>query len=329
MNTTMIPIRLLRLNFPRSRTIFGAQRRCLSTSISREAFLDPVPSHPGVACLSLNRPQSRNAISVKLLEASRLVCHSIPTGNLLQQLRESLEQVHLDNSVRVLILRSTTSGSFCAGADLSERRTMSPIQVSKFLADLRDALGKLENLPMPTIAAIDGPALGGGLELSLACDLRVAGYGVEKIGLPETSLGIIPGAGGTQRAARLLGPSRAKDLIFTARILNAQEALALGISFPSNYMTAPINFQLGLVDYVSDPDTSAFDRALKVAEAIAKNAPLALRAAKQAISRSDDLALEAGLDFERTSYETLLPTQDRLEALQAFLEKRKPVFKGK
>ncbi|KAG6812996.1 hypothetical protein H0H92_014927 [Tricholoma furcatifolium] len=188
---------------------------------------------------------------------------------------------------------------------------MSHLQVSRFLADLRDALGKLENLPMPTIAAIDGPALGGGLELALACDLRVAGHNVQKIGLPETSLGIIPGAGGTQRATRLLGPSKAKDLIFTARTLNAEESLAWG-----------------LVDYVSAPDVNAFDRALTVAEAISKNAPLALRAAKQAISRSEDLALETGLDFERASYETLLSTQDRLEALQAFREKRRPVFKG-
>jgi len=188
---------------------------------------------------------------------------------------------------------------------------MSQTQVAKFLVDLRDALGRLENLPMPTIAAIDGPALGGGLELSLACDLRVAGHGVTKIGLPETSLGIIPGAGGTQRAARLLGPSKAKDLIFTARTLSAEEA-----------------YDWGLVDYVSSPGSSAFDRATSLAESIAKNAPLALRAAKQAISRSEDLALETGLDFERASYEGLLKSRDRLEALEAFKEKRRPVFKG-
>ena len=137
---------------------------------------------------------------------------------------------------------------------------MSQVQVAKFLADLRDALGKLESLPVPTIAAIDGPALGGGLELSLACDLRVAsksvfvvslyslvkcmrmvlffdlGHEVTKIGLPETSLGIIPGAGGTQRATRILGPSKAKDLIFTARTLSAVEALEWG---PSVYLSAP------------------------------------------------------------------------------------------
>ncbi|PFH51372.1 hypothetical protein AMATHDRAFT_142706 [Amanita thiersii Skay4041] len=261
----------------------------------KEAFLEPLQSHPGITCLSLNRPQSKNAISVALL----------------QQLRESLETVHFDKSTRVLILRSTTVGSFCAGADLAERRTMSQPQVAKFLADLRDTLGKLENLPMPTIAAIDGPALGGGLELSLACDLRVAGNAVTKIGLPETSLGIIPGAGGTQRAARILGLAKAKELIFTARSLTAEEA-----------------YQWGLINYVSEPGTTGFDRALTLAEQITRNAPLALRAAKQAVSRSVDLALETGLDFERATYEVLLDTDDRMEALQAFKEKRRPVFKG-
>ncbi|KAF8165504.1 ClpP/crotonase-like domain-containing protein [Crassisporium funariophilum] len=269
--------------------------RLLQVSSAQQAYLEPLESHPGITCLYLNRPQSRNAISTTLL----------------QQLRESLETVHFDKSVRVLILRSTTVGSFCAGADLAERRTMTQSQVARFLVELRDALGKLESLPMPTIAAIDGPALGGGLEMSLACDLRVAGHDVTKIGLPETSLGIIPGAGGTQRATRILGPSKAKDLIFTARTLSAAEAL-----------------DWGLVNYVSSPGTTAFDRSLSLAETIAKNAPLALRAAKQAISRSEDLPLETGLDFERASYETLLTSYDRTEALQAFKEKRRPIFKG-
>uniref|UniRef100_A0A0W0EZA1 Putative enoyl-CoA hydratase/isomerase n=1 Tax=Moniliophthora roreri TaxID=221103 RepID=A0A0W0EZA1_MONRR len=188
---------------------------------------------------------------------------------------------------------------------------MSQLQVTGFLSDLRTALSKLENLPMPTIAAIDGPALGGGLELGLACDLRVAGLSVTKIGLPETALGIIPGAGGTQRATRILGLSKAKDLIFTARMLTATQAL-----------------DWGLVDYVSSEGSTAFDCAATLASQIANNAPLALRAAKQAISRSEDLALEPGLDFERASYETLLPTTDRIEALNAFKEKRRPVFKG-
>jgi len=244
------------------------------------------------------------------LERERISCSQC-RGNRTQQLTDCLDTVHFDNSVRVLILNSSTPGSFCSGADLAERRTMTKGQVSNFLTDLRTALGKLESLPVPTIAAIDGPALGGGLELALACDLRVAGHSVTKLGLPETKLGIIPGAGGTQRATRILGLSKAKDLIFTGRSLTAAEAE-----------------ELGLVDYVSEKGTSAMDRALSLAEAIAANAPIALRSAKLAISRAQELSLESGLDFERAAYEPLLQTKDREEALQAFREKRKPVFKG-
>lgn len=230
---------------------------------------------------------------------------------MLQEFRQCLDGVQFDKGARVLVLRSSTSGVFCAGADLVERRSMSKAQVDKFLLDLRAALAVLENLPLPTLAAIDGPALGGGLELALACDLRVAGHAVTKIGLPETRLGIIPGAGGTQRLTRLLGLAKAKRLIFTARTLDAAEALGIG-----------------LVDYVSAPGVSAVDKALEVASDIAQNAPLALRAAKQAISRAPELSLDSGLDFERASYEPLLHSRDRVEALDAFREKRKPVFRG-
>ncbi|KAF9226648.1 ClpP/crotonase [Gyrodon lividus] len=272
-----------------------AFRRSISRTNTAEAFVQPVQSDPAIACLFLNRPQSKNAISVRML----------------QELQECLETVKFDKSIRALIVRSTSTGSFCAGADLIERRTMTPTQVNKFLVSLRSTLGELESLPMPTIAAIDGPALGGGLELSFACDLRVAGYDVTKIGLPETRLGIIPGAGGTQRAVRLLGMSKAKDLIFTARMLAATEAL-----------------EWGVVDYVSTAPSSAFDRALQLAQDIVVNAPLALRAAKQALSRATDLPLESGLDFEKASYDLLLTTKDRTEALEAFKAKRPPVFRG-
>ncbi|KAJ6515676.1 ClpP/crotonase-like domain-containing protein [Mycena sanguinolenta] len=276
------------------RRIIG-QARLNARFYSGQAFLEPLSTHPGITCLSLNRPEAKNAISLTLLK----------------ELRESLETARSDSSVRVLILRSTTPGAFCAGADLVERRSMSDAQVGDFLTNLRAALGLLESLPMPTISAIDGAALGGGLEMSLACDLRVAAFGVQKIGLPETGLGIIPGAGGTQRATRLLGQSKAKDLIFTGRLLTAEEAL-----------------EWGLVDYVSDPGSTAFDKALSLGEMIARNAPLAVRAAKHVISRSEDLPLETGLDFERAAYNLLIPSHDRLEALHAFREKRRPVFKG-
>ncbi|KAI0320275.1 ClpP/crotonase-like domain-containing protein [Amylostereum chailletii] len=289
----------------------GAQSRPLRLAFSArflsssapEASLQPFSKYPGVSALYLNRPQSKNAISLRLLD----------------ELTSCLDEARFDDRqvsfsvvpLRVLIVCSSTLGSFCAGADLAERRTMSGTQVDKFLVDLRAALGKLESLPVPTIAAIDGPALGGGLELALACDLRVAGHSVTKIGLPETKLGIIPGAGGTQRATRLLGLSKAKDLIFTGRMLAASEAA-----------------DWGLLDYVSDEGTSAVDRALALAEQISANAPLALRSAKLAISRAVELPLEPGLDFERAAYEPLLKSKDRVEALQAFKEKRRPVFKG-
>ncbi|KAI6130356.1 ClpP/crotonase-like domain-containing protein [Pisolithus croceorrhizus] len=161
-------------------------RRSISSNAA-EAFIRPLQSDPEIACLFLNKPQTKNAISRRML----------------QELQECLYTAKFDKG-------------------------MSPMDVNKFLADLRTTLGQLEALPMPTIAAIDGPALGGGLELGFACDLRVVGHDVTKIGLPETRLGIIPGAGGTQRAVRLLGLAKAKDLIFTARMLTASEALKWG-----------------------------------------------------------------------------------------------------
>jgi len=268
-------------------------RRLLTTSSSQyEAFLQKT-SAEGISSLCLNRPQTKNAISVRLLE----------------DLGKCLERVQEDSSTRVLIVHSSSPNAFCTGADLVERRAMTHLQTTKFLSDLRGVLRVLENLPLPTIAAIDGPALGGGLELALACDLRVADQTVTKIGLPEVRLGIIPGAGGTQRATRLLGVAKAKELIFTARLLDAEEAKGLG-----------------LVDHLSKG--GAFEHALALAREISAGAPLALRAAKMAISRASELAIESGLDFEYACYQPLLSSSDRFEALNAFKEKRQPLFKG-
>ncbi|KAH9819621.1 ClpP/crotonase-like domain-containing protein [Melampsora americana] len=270
--------------------------RALSSS-TQDVYLEHVSSNPelrGLTFLNLNRPTARNAISSKLLS----------------ELSEALETVRFDGT-RVLVLKSSSTGSFCAGADLKERQHMSKLEVSKFLHELRKVFHDLENIPMPTIAAIDGPALGGGLELALACDLRVAGPGASKIGLTETRLGIIPGAGGTQRVSRLLGLSKAKDLIFGAKMLNAQQA-----------------HDLGLVDYISEGGISATELAVKVAQGILPNGPVAIQAAKLSINRSIEVDLQTGLDFERQCYETVLRSQDRLEGLSAFNEKRKPHFTG-
>ncbi|KIM25585.1 hypothetical protein M408DRAFT_331127 [Serendipita vermifera MAFF 305830] len=265
--------------------------RNYASSVS-EAYLQHDASKPGVAVVFLNRPKAKNAIS----------------RTLLKEFHECIQSVKSDQRNRVLIVTGSQPGAFCAGADLAERRTMSTAEVNQFLIDLRKAIRNLEQLEIPTIAAIDGPALGGGLELALACDLRVAGKQASKIGLPETKLGIIPGAGGTQRLARLLGVSKAKELVLTGRALTPEQALDFGV-----------------VDYVTE---LGLNKAFELAEEMSSGAPLALRAAKHAINRAPELDLEAGLDFEKACYQPLLSTKDRVEALSAFQEKRKPIFKG-
>ncbi|KAK7060236.1 hypothetical protein VNI00_001001 [Paramarasmius palmivorus] len=260
-----------------------------------QAYLHKVQGHPGVYCIALNRPKSRNAISMQLLK----------------DLRASLDQALNEKGLNVLIFYSSTIGSFCSGADLIERRSMSEIQVREFLANIREIFNGIDDLPFPTIAAIDGPAMGGGLELALTCDFRIAANDVSKISFPECRLGIIPGAGGTQRAPRLIGMTKAKELIFTGRELTARQAQ-----------------ELGLVDYVAAPGTTAFQRALELADEMALSAPLALRAAKAAVSRSLDCPLDVALNHELACYEPLLGTKDRMEALVAFREKRSPVFIG-
>ncbi|KAJ8296306.1 Methylglutaconyl-CoA hydratase, mitochondrial [Rhodotorula toruloides] len=250
----------------------------------------------GLSFIQLDRPKAKNALSVQLV----------------RELRELVDEVRFDGWTRAVILRSAVPGSFCAGADLKERATMSQLDVARFLYNLRRLLGEIEDLPVPTIAAVDGPALGGGLELALSCDLRVASSTVTKIGLPETRLAIIPGAGGTQRLSRLIGSSRAKDLIFSSKILSAGEAERVGV-----------------VNYVSAEGQSASEKAEEIVAEMLQAGPLALRAAKTAIDTGSQLDLESGLDVERLSYQTILQTEDRLEGLKAFAEKRKPVYKGR
>jgi len=189
---------------------------------------------------------------------------------------------------------------------------MSDRDITQFLDELNDLFNRIEHLRMPTIAAIDGPALGGGLELAMACDIRVIGHSVDKVGLPETRMGIIPGAGGCSRMPRLIGASKSKELIFTGRTLQAQQALSYG-----------------LVDHVTDVGETAFDRALALATEMSSSAPLALVAAKEAITRGlEENYLRGALVHERRCYESLLGTRDRVEALEAFSQRRKPEFIG-
>ncbi|CAI5509450.1 unnamed protein product, partial [Closterium sp. Naga37s-1] len=192
----------------------------------------------GIAVVTLNRPAARNAISKQLLadllEAMAEVRGDGGAGGVERAgkaegaVAGTQQEQTGKAAVRVVIIRSAVDGVFCAGADLKERKGMTREEVEAFVSSLREAFTDLENLPVPTVAAVEGAALGGGLEMLLACDIRVAGFNA-RFGLPETSLAIIPGAGGTQRLPRLVGASRAKELIFTARVVRADEALSLGI----------------------------------------------------------------------------------------------------
>ncbi|CAM9875009.1 unnamed protein product, partial [Discosporangium mesarthrocarpum] len=230
--------------------------------------------------------------------------------DLVLRISDALEDLSEDKTVRAVVVSSRVKGVFCAGADLKERALMPPDEVEPFVSSLRTLMSRFSSLPAPTIAAVDGAAFGGGLELMLACDLRVAGEGAT-MGLTETSLGIIPGAGGTQRLPRLIGVSSAKELIFSATRVNATRALALG-----------------LVNRMVEAG-SATAEALLMAEEISKQGPAAVRLAKQAIDRGVQQGdLEAGMLVEGDHYRMVIKTRDREEGLRAFTEKRPPHFTG-
>jgi enoyl-CoA hydratase/carnithine racemase len=234
--------------------------------------------------------------------------NSISVG-MLAELKTLLGRAAADRTLRCVVLTGAGDRAFCSGADLKERAKMTAEDVRAFHAGLRSAFRAIEEAPQVFVAALNGAALGGGLELALACDLRVAADSVQ-LGLPEVSLGIIPGGGGTQRLARLVGVARAKDLVLTARRAGAAEALAMG-----------------LVAAIA-PARRLLDEAIELAEGIARNAPVSLRQAKRAIDGGLHLPLDEALALETRMYEECLGTKDRLEALRAFAEKRPPVFTG-
>lgn len=231
------------------------------------------------------------------------------TVALLGALAAELARAEGKRPLRCVVLTGQGDKAFCAGADLKERRTMGEEQVRRFLADLKAALRAIESSAKVFLAAVNGAALGGGCELALACDLRIASTGAE-MGLPEVGLGIIPGGGGTQRLARAIGVARAKDLVLTARRIRGDEAAAMG-----------------LVSRAVPPERLR-EEALAWARLVARNAPVSLRQAKRAIDGGFALPLDQALDLEQRMYQDCLGTRDRLEALRAFAEKRPPIFTG-
>ena len=247
----------------------------------------------GVLIVTLNRPESMNSLSRELLA----------------DLNKLVNEISVDKTVRVVVITGAGEKSFCSGADLRERATMSPIEVKQYIQMIRNTFTMVENLPQPVIAAVNGYAFGGGTELALASDIRIAAPNAV-MGLTETSLGIIPGAGGTQRLARLLGKGKAKEMVFTAHRAKADEALAIG-----------------MVNQVA-PEGGLIDAALEMAARIKKNAPIALEMAKYAINYGSEVDLGSGLAIESNCYAVTIPTKDRIEGLTAFREKRAPVYTG-
>ncbi|MCK1993593.1 enoyl-CoA hydratase [Peribacillus muralis] len=247
----------------------------------------------GIAIVTLNRPDAAHALSTEMLHC----------------LSDGLDELKRDANLRAVILTGAGEKAFCAGADLKERAGMNEDKVKETVKLIGDTITAVENLPVPVIAALNGSAFGGGLELALACDIRLASE-TARMGLTETALGIIPGGGGTQRLPRIVGLATAKELIYTARRLDAKSA-----------------YDLKIINHLY-PARQLMDEAIKLAGEIALNAPLALRAAKAAINQGVDTTLENGLQIEKDCYQTTLKTRDRLEGLAAFKEKRKPVFTG-
>jgi len=243
--------------------------------------------------LTLNRPEVMNSFNFALL----------------RELGEKVELFQWDPEVRVIIITGAGK-AFCAGADLKERATMPEDQVRKFIFTLRSLFTFIELMNKPVIAAVNGIALGGGTELALACDIRIASESAT-MGLTETRLAIIPGGGGTQRLPRIVGRGKAKELIFTGRRVDAKEAL-----------------EIGLVNKVA-PAGRLIDECLEMAAMICEAGPIAISQAKYAVNYGCEVDLHSGLAIESNAYWVTIPTEDRMEGLTAFREKRKPVYKGK
>ncbi|MCP4745742.1 MAG: enoyl-CoA hydratase/isomerase family protein [Desulfobacteraceae bacterium] len=247
-----------------------------------------------IATITFNRPKSLNALN----------------GALFSELSVALDSIQSDESIRVLILTGAGEKAFVAGADITELAQFNPLQAKEFAHKGQTVINKLQNLPIAAIAAVNGYALGGGSEMALACDFIYASE-TAVFGLPEITLGLIPGFGGTQRLARLIPPNMAKELLFTGNMIKAEEAKSLG-----------------MVNRVCKQD-ELMEHALKTAKNIAAKGKVALRTAKEVVNKGLNVDLETGLFIEREAFAICMASEDAKEGTRAFLEKRKPVFKGK
>ena len=246
-----------------------------------------------IAVITINRPKSLNALN----------------ANVLNEMFLAFEEVAANPDIRVLILTGSGEKAFVAGADIAELAELNTLQAKHFVLNGHKTMAALGDLSIPVIAAVNGFALGGGLELALSCDFIYASDNA-KFGLPEITLGLIPGFGGTQRLSRIIGKNLAKELIFTGKMISAQKAL-----------------QMGFLNKVVSPD-QLMDETFKTAEVIATKGRVSLNAAKQTINQGLDVDLATGCKIEVDSFALCMASEDAKEGTLAFLEKRKPGFKG-
>ena len=247
----------------------------------------------GIATITFNRPKALNALS----------------NDLLSEFNDALDEIIRNESIRVLILTGSGDKSFIAGADITELATFNTLQAKVFAQTGHDIISRLPELPIPVIAAVNGYALGGGSEMALACDFIYAST-TAMFGLPEITLGLIPGFGGTQRLPRIIGRNRAKEMIFTGKMISAEEAE-----------------KIGLVNRICSPE-SLLENVLKTARSISAKGRVALRAAKQAVNAGIETDLGTGCRLEIDAFALCMASEDAKEGTQAFLEKRPPQFKG-
>ncbi|NOR50413.1 MAG: crotonase [Desulfuromonadales bacterium] len=247
----------------------------------------------GLATVTTNRPKALNALNQETV----------------QELQHAFSALEQDDAVQVVLLTGAGEKAFVAGADIALMQAMEPMQARAFALAGQVALSLIENLSKPVIAVVNGFALGGGCELAMACDIRLAGEKA-KFGLPEVSLGVIPGFAGTQRLARLIGKGRAKEMVFTGDMIDAQEA-----------------WRLGLVNKVL-PQDELLDAARKMANKIASQGPVAVRLSKEAINAGLEMDLDRASAYEADQFALCFTSADQKEGMQAFLEKRPANFKG-
>ncbi len=247
----------------------------------------------GIGCITFNRPKAMNALNQALMD----------------EFSQALDEVAQNEDIRVLVLTGAGDKAFVAGADISELAEFNALQAKNLARKGQGILNKLEALVIPVVAAVNGFALGGGSEIALASDFIYAAE-TAKFGLPEITLGLIPGYGGTQRLPRLIGKNMAKEMILTGKLISASEAKAIG-----------------MVNKVSQPE-SLMDDVMATAKAMAKKGRVSLRAAKQAVSTGTNADLATGLNVEADAFALCYSSEDAKEGTKAFLEKRKPAFKG-